>query len=651
MKARIVYIFLFFFCLWAIILGRGLQLQIFPDQKLLALKKRQFKKFLILKSRRGSILDRNQKDLAVTVASYSLFADPFLIKNKKKAAKKIARVLGGISYRKILKKIRQKQKRFVWIKRSLSKGEADKIRKHLVRGFSFVEEPLRIYPNNNLLSQVLGFVGRDNRGLEGLELEYDNFLRGHDKRLKIRRDARGRPLIINGQVFLSEPEGGHIILTIDSDLQFFLEKELQETFLKYNAKSAMGMVLDVQTGEILAMGKYPGYNLNHPTHYSPSLRRNVLVTDAIEQGSTIKTFIVAAALKYKTAFPSKKYNIGEGVLKIGRRKIRDAHRYKKPTFLSLEEILSHSSNVGIAKVAFELGQNRVYQILKDFGFGQKTGIQFPGEGKGILRSPPWGKHLFSNISFGQGMTATPLQIAAAYAAIANGGILYRPYLIKGYVDPVTSKKTWVKPTKLRRVLDENTAFTLKLMLNGVTAEGATGHLARIEGYPVAGKTGTAQKVDFINGGYKKKAYFSSFVGFFPVNRPKYLVYVAVDEPWPEYYASTVAVPVFSKIARYIIRKNNLLPSSVSLKNLVLNPARSKKNTDRKRTIPFKESGRVPQLKGLSLREALSLFEGVPVRLKVKGTGRVYFFSPKVDSPLHPGDDVVLYLSSDSKKIE
>ena len=357
--------------------------------------------------------------------------------------------------------------------------------------------------------------------------------------MRFHKDARGRPLLANGQVFLDHPDGADLYLTVDSGLQFKLETELQRVVEEFKAQSALGLILDAETSAVLAMANIPTFNANDPLKSTESVRRNRVVTDSFEPGSTFKTFTVAGALSQGLVRPNTKIDCGEGELRIGQLVIREAHSRRKFGSLTVSGVLSYSSNIGSAKIALKLGDERLRETLKSFGFGKRLGFDLPGESRGILHTTPWRDHLLSNISFGHGITATPLQVAAAYAAIANGGLLKKPYMVQSIVSSETGMGgTGVRedfgPEVIRRVLKPSEAATMKLILAGVTLPGGTGASARVHGFPVAGKTGTAQKVRVGRRGYSPGKYISSFVGFIPVHQPKYVIYIAVDSPEKEF---------------------------------------------------------------------------------------------------------------------
>lgn len=656
MRSRIVVLLIGLSALWVLLIARSAYLQLVPDERLKTLQKRQFETVVTLNARRGDVLDRNGNELAVSTTSYSLFADPKILEEPKKAARILSQKL-KIPSRSILAKLKNKEKRFVWIKRHIDKSVRDSIAQLRVRGLGFIEESKRIYPNEKLLSHVLGFVGGDEQGLEGLELRYNDHLQATRKKVNVRRDARGRPLIVNGQIFNQVPDGADIQLTIDRELQFILEQELAQAVSQHEADSAVGVVLDAQTSEILAMASAPSFDPNRAFKYSAGLRRNKAVTDSFEPGSTMKPFVIAGALARGLVKPETKINCEGGQLRIGRRVIREADSKHKFDVLTVSEILALSSNVGTAKIAFKMGSNQVLETLTEFGFGEKTGVDLPGESKGIIRDLPWRDHLLSNVSFGHGMTATPLQIANAYAAIANGGWYKRPFIVKAIHDHETNETIETQPQTLRRVMSDTDVAIMRRMLVGATEEGGTGTKARVPGFPVAGKTGTAQKVNPNGRGYLSGGYISSFAGFLPVNNPKFVIYIAVDHPRKGYYGSAVAAPVFSRVAKFAVRRAGLSPriladQSASSKPSLSEAARailqmggeeSAQNLGpREEVSPI--SGVVPDLEGLSLREVLWRVSGTDIKVRIHGKGFVTRTSPSFGSPLGSDGQLRVYLS-------
>lgn len=627
------------------LLMRAMFLQIFPDGRLENLKRKQFETSLQIRTRRGAILDRNGKELAASVPAYSLFADPKMVRDPISLGLRLSKYL-DIPKSTLRKRLMgDRTRRFVWIRRQLSEKQREEIKKWGEPGLGFIEEPRRVYPNGSLLSQVLGFVGSEGDGLEGLELQFNKSLEGSLKNVLLPRDARGRPLLEDGRALTEVPDGSDLQLTIDHEVQFTMENELHSVVEKFEADSAVGLVLDAQSSEILALANMPGAN-----------RRNRVVTDAFEPGSTMKTFVVASGLRENILKPSTVFNCENGKMKVGDKWINEADAHHKFGILTATEILAYSSNIGSAKIAFEVGEERLHKALIDFGFGGKLGIELPGEARGIINPLPWRPHLFSNIAFGHGISVTPLQLAAAYGAIANGGILKRPLLVRSVRKPGSDEPQMFHAEEIRRVLSPGEAATLRLMLSAATEEKATGFNARINGYNVAGKTGTAQKVDTVKGGYIKNAYISSFAGFVPASNPRFVIFVAVDNPRKAYYGSQVAAPIFAKMAQYLVRRAGISPVLITENHVIPtnHPDRAREELQsmavqeirRMQTHSVPEGAQVfPDLAGLTLREALNRIRENVNRVDIRGHGLVVNTVPPAGADFSKKRNVRLILDN------
>jgi len=561
LKIRIVILFLGVLLLWILLLSRAAYLQIFPDQRLTQLKERQYQTLVRIQPRRGSLLDRNHRDLAVSVKKYSIYADPKLIEKPKRVARKLSKLL-KMNETEVFEKIKNENRRFVWLSRRVDDAIAKKIENLNESGVGTVEDWSRIYPNESLLGSTLGAVGGEGQGLEGLELKFDHVLRGEEKKLMVPRDARGRPLLEKEMLFAEEQDGKDVKLTIDSELQYFLETELKNVKETYGAESALGIVLDPKTSAVLALANVPGYNPNQISKFTTSERRNRSITDIFEPGSTLKPIVVAGAMNLGLLEPNTQYFCENGEFQIGKRVIREAEAHEKFKFLTVSEIISFSSNIGMAKMALQMGDVTLNRVLSDFGMGQKTNVDYPGEARGIVQPLPWPPHTLATNSFGQGIAATPLQIANAYAVIANGGILHQPYFVDSVLDIDAEVVQQFSAQPVKRVVSEDVARKMRMILMAATSDQSTGKSARVPGYLVAGKTGTAQKVKTEGRGYDPGKYISSFAGFAPANDPQFVIYVAVDSPQKEYYGSVIAAPLFSKVAAFALKKFRIAPSEV-----------------------------------------------------------------------------------------
>lgn len=576
---RILILSVLFLLFWSGLIVRAAWIQLIPNQRLESLKRRQFETTITVGNRRGAILDRNGNELATSAPAWSLFADPKLIQNPRVVSMSLVKVLlkkqqvqeqrriAGIYYNRI----KHKERRFVWLRRQLSSEVKVEIEKLKIKGIGFIEEPKRIYPNDRLLANVIGFVGKDGSGLEGLELKYNDVLSGAKKKVALQKDARGRPLVINGRLFTEVPDGSTIELTIDRELQFVVERELSEAVNYHEALAGTAVVLDAQTSEILALATVPTFNANLGTKVLASrqgVRRNRVVTDVFEPGSTMKAFVMATAIEEGKIQPNTKIFGEWGQMRLGDRIIREADSKHKFGMITVTDALAHSSNIVAAKVAGLVGAEALRKSYQKFGFGSPLGVDVPGEARGILQPLPWGEHLLANVSFGHGVAVTALQMANAYAVLANGGLLNRPYIVKSIRDAETGEIVEEKPMTIRRAVSPETASKMRLMLSATTGDQGTGFNARVSGFPVAGKTGTAQRVRENGRGYEPGAYVASFAGFLPVNDPKYVILVVLDKPQKNYYGSAVAAPVFANIAQYAVTRGGLAPVLFSGKNVI-----------------------------------------------------------------------------------
>ncbi len=623
MKHRLTLMLIWFGFIWAVLIARGLQIQLLPSQNLEQAGQKQYQRVVKLHSKRGDILDRNGEQLAISVPAASLFADPSLIKHPRQTAQKLARVL-PLSYKDIYKKLTKKNSRFVWVARLLDEPVRKKITDMGEKGLGFKEEFKRVYPNKSLLAHAIGFVGADGRGLEGLEARYDAHLHADDEALNLPKDARGRYLVEDGWLFMQNRDGDDIFLTIDADLQYYVEQELKRSVAHHEADAAWAVVLDPKTSEVLALASLPDFDLNRVAQAPEAARRNRFATDVYEPGSTMKTLFLSGALNRGVVEPNTVFNTAKGEIEIDKRTIRESDTNHKFSQLTTSEILAVSSNVGVAKISLKMKSQDIYEDLKNFGFGEKTGLDISGESKGLFATPPWRDHHKANISFGHGIAVNALQMANAYAAIANGGVLNRPYIVskkRGISGLVTVNHA----SEIRRVMSRKEASRMKMLLVEATGEMGTGKAARVKGFPVAGKTGTAQKVDPKGLGYLKGQYISSFAGFLPANDPEFLIYVVIDNPRKNgYYGSETAAPVFSRIAQYAINKKGLVPVTIAAEDLV------KSQEEVKEVLQDPEDTNIiPDMSGWTMRETLRYMKARDdINMKIIGQkGRVVRTTP------------------------
>jgi cell division protein FtsI (penicillin-binding protein 3) len=633
-------LFVFFFVITS---ARAFFLQVVKKDQLVKLAERQHQKIVPLTPGRGAIYDRNNAPLAVSVEMDSCYAEPRNIDNIPEAALKLAPVLGMT--RELLEKKLTGSKGFTWLQRRITPDLVQKIRALDIEGIGFVKESKRFYPNAEMAGHVIGFTGLDPEGLEGIELKYDATILGNTGYLVTERDALGRDIAMKGAVVKSASRGHSVTLTLDKNIQYLAEKELAAAVESSRAKGGMALVMEPQTGRVLAMANYPLFNPNSYFKYQPGVLRNRNITDSFEPGSTFKVFLIAAALEEKAISPADSFNCEGGSYSIGGRTIHDTHKYGR---LSVAEVLKYSSNIGAAKIGGRLGQERLYNYLRAFGFGSRSGIDLPGEASGYLRDrKQWFAVDLATISFGQGVSTTALQLAAAVSAIANGGTLMKPYLVEKVTDDNGTVLQRFSPQERQRVISTENAKAVARMMEGVTTEGGTGMNAAVEGFRVAGKTGTAQKVDPITHGYSVDKRTASFIGFVPAENPKLTILVIIDEPKTSPYGGVVAAPAFKSIAAQTLCYLNVPPTKgdrirketviqVKQETVPANPG----ETAAEGTINEGDEGVVmANFRGQSMRQVLRVMEKRGLNMKLIGSGRVVEQSPPPGRRIGPSDQV------------
>ncbi|MDO8446076.1 MAG: penicillin-binding transpeptidase domain-containing protein [Deltaproteobacteria bacterium] len=543
---------LVFFCLLAfVVAGRAFQLQVLKRDQLCKLAERQYKNKIPLVPKRGTIYSKGYEELAVTVEVDSVYAEPDEIEDPKFAAKRLAPIL-SVS-RKKLEDHFSSSKSFVWLARKVSPSLIERVKSLDIQGIGFVKENRRFYPNAELASHVVGFSGIDGSGLGGIELAQDAQIKGKVEFVRAERDALGKRTLPKDFGFEDSLTGNSIVLTIDKTIQYTAEKELANAVKKSGAKGGTAIVMDPKTGEVLAMANYPQFNPNDLSSSPQIALKNKAIVDTYEPGSTFKVFLLAAALEEGVVKPGDKFNCENGSMEFAGKVIHDTHKHGT---LTVREIMKVSSNIGSVKIAAKLGKERYHDYLTSFGFGSPTGIELKGEGSGILRSmKTWSKLELANISFGQGVSVTPLQLATAFSAIANGGYLMKPYLIKDILDKDGKVIKRNQPQIVKKIISGETASKVTEMLRDAVAEGGTGTAAALAGYDVAGKTGTSQKVSG-GRGYAGNKHVASFIGFVPARSPELVVLVAIDEPEGIQYGGVVAAPAFKAIAESSLRYLN-----------------------------------------------------------------------------------------------
>ncbi|QSV47133.1 penicillin-binding protein [Geobacter benzoatilyticus] len=638
---RIRFIGGFFVILFALTVCRAFYLQVINRDYLLKLADRQHQKVIPLTPARGTIYDTNGAALAVSVEMDSCYAEPKSIADLRAAAARLAPVL-EMPQETVFRRL-QGNRNFVWLKRRLTPDVAKRVHELDIEGIGFVKETKRYYPNSEVASHVIGFTGLDPEGLEGIERRYDSTILGGTGYLVTERDALGRNVALKGTVVQNGAMGHNVTLTLDKNIQYIAEKELAKAVTNSGAKAGTAIVMDPNTGRVLAMSNFPTYNLNSHGDYASSVWRNRAVADSYEPGSTFKTFLIAAALEEKLVRPGDGINCEGGSYAIGGRTIHDTHKYGR---LSVAEILKYSSNIGVAKIGSKLGASRLYSYLKNFGIGEKSGIDLPGETSGTLRQwSQWYGIDLATISFGQGVTASSVQLTAAFSAIANGGVLMKPYLVEKITDSDGNVVTTFGPQARRRVVSPETAKSVASMLEGVAADGGTGTNASVEGYRVAGKTGTAQKVDPITKGYSASKRTASFIGFVPARKPRLTILVMIDEPKTSPYGGVVAAPAFSAIALQSLCYLKVPPDTIVRSKPQAVVAEASPDAEDESTVAegaIVEEGEgivMPNFRGKSMRQTLKIMEEQGLNVRLHGSGRAIEQNPLPGYRIRPSDQV------------
>jgi len=526
-----------------VILAQLVNLQVLDAPRLASRAENQHHKTIRLAGERGTITDRNGAILAKNMDVPSISADPSKITKPRATARSLAKVL-PVSAKGVEKRLKGKGRHFSWVYRKADPTQAAKVMALKLPGIHQIPESRRFYPKGELLGHILGFAGMDNQGLSGIEQVYNKALQGKKITVVVERDALGRSIMPTDSRYDRPDHGADITLTIDEVIQYHVERELDKAMATTKAKGAQAIVMDPRTGEILAMAVRPKFDPNRAGSFKPEEARNRLITDPYEPGSTMKIFLAATALKEGVVTLEEKIDCENGRMPLRGGAMHDTHAYES---LSFEQVLVKSSNIGSAKVGMRLGEDRLYNGLLAFGFGKKTGIELAGESAGLLYPVKrWSGRSLASVAIGQELAVTPIQLVTAAAAVANGGKLMRPYLVKSVKQGQTT--TTVHPEARRRVMSKADAADLRRALVGVTEKGGTATQAAIPGYNVAGKTGTAQKADLIRGGYAKGKYVSSFLGMVPAEDPRLVMLVVIDEAQGKYYGGTVAAPVFKAVA-------------------------------------------------------------------------------------------------------
>lgn len=534
-------VFLLLILCFVIFAVRLILIQIFNSDFLAGLAKKQHNHLIVLEPKRGTIFDRHMRPLAINLPVYSLYANPKSMNDDDRA--RAVAILGdkfGLD-KSMLRSRLGREKYFVWLQRKMPQEYYEQIKAYKLKGIDFVKESKRFYPNKTLGAHIIGFAGIDNNGLEGMELHLNNYLKGKEGMSQILRDARQRELLIEKN-YVAPQDGASIILTIDETIQYIAERALEEGYKKFNAKGASIIVLNPKTGEVLALANQPTYNLEEFSKVTPESKTNRALAFTYEPGSVFKIVAAAAALEENAFKETDMIFCENGSYKVGNHYLKD---HDPLGTLSFKEVIEQSSNIGTTKIAQRLGADVFYKYAHKFRFGIKTGIDMVGEANGWLKPPSqWSKTSIGAIPIGQEVTVNALQLVSAVSVIANDGVFMKPFIVKEIRDDHDQTIELFEPKVVDRVITKETSLRVKEVLRGVVENG-TGKKAQIPGITVAGKTGTAQKVE--GGVYSHSKFYASFIGFAPVEDPQLAAVVVFDEPRPAYYGGTVAAPVFQKV--------------------------------------------------------------------------------------------------------
>lgn len=604
------------------VIGKLFYIQNLDAEKYQAKAQRQYDSRIELLPVRGNIYDRNDNLIASNTQSISIAVDPKQIENIKYVTTMIASITNkkASDYEKMIKK---SNKRFLWLARGISVLHANKIDTLKDKGLISIKEPKRNFVYGSVASQIIGTTDLDNKGNSGLELLLDSSLRGIPGYKILQRDGRGnlRPSV--DMQLLPAVNGNTVSLTLDIDIQKVVEHELQKGIEETQASAGSVCIMDVHTGEVLAMASYPTFSPDKLSTATFDAMRIRSITDTYEPGSTFKLITSAAALEEKIVTPTTEVDGLGGVLKYGEFLIKDSHGMGRVPFVKAVE---NSSNVIMASMAMKMSDRKFFKYVRDFGFGLTSGIDLPGELSGSVRKPE--KFDYTTkvyMAFGYQLTVTPFQMLQAYATIANGGKMMKPYIVKSIKDPKGKVLVDNKPQMVRQVVSEKTAKELTEMFTGVVERG-TGVAAHVDGVLIAGKTGTSQQL--VNGSYSKQNYNASFCGFFPANDPKVAIMVMVDRPKTNIYGGVIAAPIFKRIAQYLITVRGFNTQTDSVKTLI---AKS-------------DSIIVPDLVGLDLKGAETIAKRIGFYLKARTLdGIIYEQNPPSGASIPYGSDVLLRL--------
>ena len=629
--------------------ARLIYLQVIERADLQARADRQHLRTLTAPAKRGEIVDRNGHVLAYSVDADSVFADPSEIEHPDKVAQLVCAALDecGPRDRQEMAQNLRRDSQFVYLARKVSPDEAQRVKALELKGVAFIKESRRYYPKKELAAHVLGYVGLDNTGLAGLESTYDAQVRGTEGKILVQTDARRHAL--SSRIDRAATAGVSLELTIDQYLQHIAERELRAGVEENNAASGTALIMEPNTGEILALANWPTFNPNAFGKADERERRNRAIQDLYEPGSTFKVVTASAALEEHVVTPNDLIDCAPGYITFpGRKPIYDFHRYG---VLSFTDVIVKSSNIGAIKVGLRLGPERLGRYVSRFGFGQPIGPDFRGESSGIVWNPAkLDSSALASVSMGYQVAVTPLQMATAVSSVANGGSLMEPRVVRAFIKD--GRRSMVAPKVLRKTVSSATLSELRTMMEGVVERG-TAKSAQIDGYTIAGKTGTASKL--VNGHYSRSDYNASFVGFVPSRQPALTIIVVIDSPHGHgYTGGVVAAPIFKRIAEASLRQLGVAPTINALPPVLAARSESAAEPVVQRplhdntgvvtaAIPPAQPGVMPDLRGQSAREALRILARLGSSARLSGQGVVIEQSPAAGEPLGTGEVGVLKL--------
>jgi cell division protein FtsI/penicillin-binding protein 2 len=637
-KTRITVLAGFILFSWAGLCARLFQVQVLNGSEYKIKVVEQSQKKQIIPANRGNIFDRNNKPLTRNIIHYTLSVNPKKVTDKIAVATAVSERTGEPK-KKYIDKI-DENSNFEYLERNLQRETLGLLTNHSFTGLNIKRKYKRYYPHSSIGAQLIGYTNIDDEGISGIEKDFNKYLKGSSGWVHKTKGLSGKIQHKSGMPFNEPINGNNIQLTIDLEYQSILEQELLKRQVETNAKSATGIIINPQSGEILAMASVPGFDNNNFSESEPELHKVRAITDQFEPGSTFKVVSAVAAIKQNDISLFEEFDCENGKYQYYNISVSDHEKYE---MLTLPQIIKHSSNIGIVKMVERIGSKKLYETCRDLGFGSKTGINLKGEVTGKL-SPysDWSTVSLGQIAMGHEVGVTALQIATAYCAIANGGFLVKPRLIRQIIDQNNNQVFSEKTKVLRRIADVQTMKEIRQMLRGVITDG-TGENASIAGWKIAGKTGTAQK--WKDGKYSNKQFISNFVGFFPYDDPKILTFIMLDEPsQPFHWGSEGAAVAFNRVVKRIINMDNSIT-----------PPKNKKYTSLKKPINYLnkeidikdkieperielsflstqqiygDKTEVPEIRGFSMRKAMRVLRSFDLNFKIQGTGKVLWQSPR-----------------------